>query len=251
MVESISHTWLGSSLTTVPLPSADSWLVMESLTGSMILLQLPFRQLTTTLCTVIKCTKRSLIQDVTGSMLISTKQIDALSLLKTCSMFGNLISISTTCSKGKMVLHCLLTKTRKAKNALTLLINLNLEQHTVRVLTITLHGFRPADQPRRPVLVVMLLVLTITQLLFVQLFIFLQILHKVGRAVERIERNGHMKCLSMHLNGSGKISKQLTQKLECLSSLEIKMVPFQLQAQLTGLTLWAGTLLRHGLHGWM
>jgi len=152
-----------------------------------------------------------------------------------------------------MVLHFLLAKTKKVKNALTLLINQNLEHHTKRAHTITLHGFRLADLKLRLVLVVMLLVHTITQLLFEQLYTFLTILLKAGWAakMEKEDSTGNMICLSKRPNGSGKTLKQTIHKLECLSSLEIKMVPFQLQAQLTGLTLLAGTLLRPGLHGWM
>jgi hypothetical protein len=88
MVESISHTWPGSSLTTVALQSVDSWLVMESLTGITIPLLLLFRPLTTTLCTVTKCTKRSLIPDATGPMLILIKPTIVPILLKICLTYG-------------------------------------------------------------------------------------------------------------------------------------------------------------------
>jgi len=94
---------------------------------------------------------------------------------------------------------------------------------------------------------------TTTKPLFEQLFISQLISPNHGWAVKMRKgtKHGITQCSFKLPNGFGKILPKIILILECLSSLGIKMVLFQLQAPLTGLTLLAGLPRRHGPLGWM
>jgi len=160
-------------------------------TGNMIQLQPQFRLLTTTPCTVTNSTRKSWPLDAIGHYLILTLQENALIFKIKCSGHGTFISISTTCSRERMVLDYLLShKTWNLMSALTLSISQNLELHIKRSVSNTLHGWRPVNQLRKHASEVLLLEHTSTLLLFVKLFISQKILIKCGPIVDQAIQSG-------------------------------------------------------------